>query len=387
MDVAVVHLSIPIIIKITCIMCIKKIMYPLLVLIMLGNYCMGHIRILDKQTKEPISFAHIISNGGHLVATSAIDGSISIDNFPKFQKSGSDSLIVQHISYSNLKIGYEDLLKSKDVYLEPRNYSIPEFEITRRQPDYIVLRGFFRSYQLDNNIPKYYTDGIVEYIINLKGNKKLTCRTIECRSYKNDGLIDKEAKRTNTVSIAAAGIPYIESEIVIDQLGKGYSLLPDSDGYKIKKDTIVIGKIVVDKLKDKVHIGVDLLAPRNEEVHSLFGYTSRIVNIQVSEDYRASQYQGLSKGDIACRKEYRRLFFKHKKEKEPTQIDVIHEFFVISKNYMSKAEVKSFKRLKSFGLPKTNFSTNYWDTVSKDLVPNLNINIEKLLGRELKLYK
>lgn len=369
-------------------MFIKKIKYPLLILLILsGNFCMGHIRILDKQTKEPISFAHIISNEGNLVATSTIDGCISIDNISKFCKSNSDSLIVQHISYSNLKIGYDDLLKSEDIYLESRSYSIPEFEISSRQPDYMVLRGFFRSYQLDNNIPKYYTDGIVEYFINLKGDKKLTYRIIECRSYRNEELIGKEAKRTNTVSIAAAGIPYIESETAIDQLGKEYSIISDSDGYKIKKDAVVIGEIGVDELKSKVQISVDLLAPKKEEVHSLFGYTSRIVNIQVSENYRANQYLGLSKGDITCRKEYRKLFFKHKKEKEPTQIDVIHEFFVTSKNCMGKSEVKRCKTLTSYGLPKTNYSTNYWETVSKDLVPALNENIEKLLGCELKLYR
>ena len=48
---------------------------------------------------------------------------------------------------------------------------LQDVTINGKQPKFVRLKGYFRSYQHNDSLLKYYEDGIVEYYINLKNEK------------------------------------------------------------------------------------------------------------------------------------------------------------------------------------------------------------------------
>lgn len=60
---------------------------------------------------------------------------------------------------------------------------LQDVTINGKQPKFVRLKGYFRSYQHNDSLLKYYEDGIVEYYINLK-NEKVYLRKygLSCKS-------------------------------------------------------------------------------------------------------------------------------------------------------------------------------------------------------------
>ncbi len=56
---------------------------------------------------------------------------------------------------------------------------LQDVTINGKQPKFVRLKGYFRSYQHNDSLLKYYEDGIVEYYINLKNEKVywLSCKS------------------------------------------------------------------------------------------------------------------------------------------------------------------------------------------------------------------
>lgn len=303
----------------------------------------------------------------------------------------SSVIIIQHISYDNLAISYDHLKNIKIIRLNRTQNNLPEVTVVGskyNKPEILVLKGYYRSYQLEDSIPKYYTDGIVEYYISKKRKKGLKNRVIEYRSYRNEELVKKEKQRANMVSMVVAGVPYINSLTIIDDLDKNYSIQQLSDHQIIKRDNSTVGIIRTNKPLNRVQIDIDLIAPQKEKTRSLFKYTSKITHINITENYSFQGLSKLSKDNLESRKEYRQIYFKHKKDKDFVEIDVIHEFYVLEKRYLTKEELKDIKTSSFFGLQRSHsYSHEYWKDLDKNHIPKLNKNIENLLGTKLKLYK
>lgn len=48
---------------------------------------------------------------------------------------------------------------------------LEDVNVTGKRPHFIRLKGYYRSYQTNDSVMKYFNDGIVEYYINLKNGK------------------------------------------------------------------------------------------------------------------------------------------------------------------------------------------------------------------------
>ncbi len=184
-----------------------------LILTLIGNFAIGQTHIIDKQDHSPIPFAQLFSEGGRLVGTSNINGIIDVSNLSKFVYKSTNVIYIQHISYNNLSVPYDSLKNTDTLYLNEKPVFLPEVTVTAKsaKPDILVLKGYFRSYQLEDSVPKYYVDGIVEYFISLKNKKPLKMKVLDHRSYRNEELVKKEKQRAYMVSMVSAGVPYIYS--------------------------------------------------------------------------------------------------------------------------------------------------------------------------------
>ena len=68
-----------------------------------------------------------------------------------------------------------------------------DVNVTGTRPHYVRLKGYYRSYQTNDSIMKYYNDGIVEYYINLKNGKTDLC-SYSNRNLHNSKLIAEDKK-------------------------------------------------------------------------------------------------------------------------------------------------------------------------------------------------
>ena len=71
---------------------------------------------------------------------------------------------------------------------------LQDVTISSQRPKFVRLKGYYRSYQHNDSVLKYYVDGIVEYYINLK-NEKVDIRMYSSRHLRNEELISKDKKR------------------------------------------------------------------------------------------------------------------------------------------------------------------------------------------------
>lgn len=351
----------------------------------------GQVHLIDRRTGVSIPYAQLISKGGLLVGISNIHGIVDPNDIKKFALTDSDTIDIEHISYKNLKICLDSLKNVNKLYLSENRYLLPEVKIIpkTKAPTILVLKGYFRSYQLENNIPKYFTDGIVEYFIKPNERGPLRMKVLQHRSYRNVKLVKQGKKRTVMVSMVAAGIPYIYTSTILKELSKNYSFKKVSTFYdKICKDNATVGTIFLSKPIDRIQINVDLIRPEKARTHKLFNYISRITNIDITGNYSYEPLPSLTKENLLSRKEYRRIYFKHKKDKKFTKIDVIDEFYVMNKWYITRSDFRKIKTLTNFALLKSSkYSDQYWKALTKYHIPKLSTNIKRLLGTTLTPYK
>lgn len=346
------------------------------------NFAIAQVQIIDQNDFTPIPFVHIISEEGTIIGTSDIEGMIDLTEIIGVK---TDSVSFQHISYQNKTISKEKFIHGETVELTKRDILIPEIVISNQsQPVYLVLKGFYRSYQIENGIPKYYTDGVVEYYIS---KNKLKNKVLQHRSFRNKKLEAAEKKRINMVSMVVAGVPYINAKTEIDMLDKDYIINDSSEGRIILKENTEVGSVSYDAQSNMAVVNVDLIGPAKEKENNLFNYSSKITGINIIENYKSTDLKNLEKIDLVSRKEYRKIFFRHKKDNSFTEIDGLHEFYVLDRKYLYKSDLKSIDLSSFFGLLRSSETTDaYWNDLKKYGIEKLPEYIEKLLGTTLTKY-
>ena len=323
---------------------------------------LGQAVLLDKTTNQPISYAQILNNKGAVVGTTDIDG-----NLP--QNLSDEIVTIQHIAYNPENLKSSQFKKSKSVFLAPIDYQLKEVTVTAKNTDYIYLKTYFRSYQLNDSCMKYFRDGFLDFFINVK--HKDTERFVQkIRTFQNNELLEKDKKRTNTLVDKYIYTPYLDGLTLIESLKKeGWRYNVDSIDCRLLLNEMVGGVIRLDTVQGILRVEYDALATKEKKPKTLFGYTTRLENFYQTENYiYKSEYQSYM--DLINRKNYRKLFFSHKKEPKEQMIEVFDELYVLEHKYISKDEMRQYKKVRK---SKSNEPFSEWDdsTTVTPLAPQL----------------
>ena len=100
---------------------------------------------------------------------------------------------------------------------------LEDVNVTGNRPHFIRLKGYYRSYQTNDSVMKYFNDGIVEYYINLK-NGKTDLNAYSKRNLHNSRLVSEDKKRAFMVSDKGTFRPWPEEKTLIEQYRKKYQL-------------------------------------------------------------------------------------------------------------------------------------------------------------------
>jgi len=168
----------------------------------------AQIRLTDQTDNQPVAFAHLLTDDGKLAATSDMNGVVDTTRLSKTLLTGNNHISIQQIAYETLELSSAELRNAKTLKMQRRIINLPEVAVgrTSKEVQFLVLKGYFRGYHLEDGTPKYFTDGIGEYYIS-SDSKSVKFRMLEHRTFRNEEQIVKAKKRTVTVVIGLACVP------------------------------------------------------------------------------------------------------------------------------------------------------------------------------------
>lgn len=296
-------------------------------IILTGINSKGQLILLDKETDEPIVFAHITSKNGTLLAYSDLDGkaNITLDSI-----SNDETYVFQHIVYENYSVKGKELLCVDTILMQKKMVTLPEVVVSDNRT-VTVLKAYFRCYELNDSIPKYFTDGIAQYYIDSRGKVKM--KLLEYRSFQNTELVLSENQRANMIIMNLANIPRLDEKSIIETLKKNKYQINNVELNKqdITQNELKVGTIRQDPVEQILELSFDFIIPKPYVERSLFNYISQIHENKSIEIYSGMELSTLTSKDLLRRKDYREIFFKHKKDSKFIQLQGYNELYIYMK--------------------------------------------------------
>ncbi|MCG8184436.1 hypothetical protein [Tenacibaculum piscium] len=358
-------------------------------LFFISSLLQAQIKIIDATSKKGISFVEIYTSKGDLIGLTNIDGKINKKSIQLIKQSTTRYIYFNHLTYQELKISKEKLLTIKEIKLKGNTFILNEVVLEpnkrkrKRKNKYIKIDGFYRSYQINNDILKYYTDGVATYYLPIGKNNTIKNKIIHSRSFINEKLINNEKKRVNTVSMVMAGIPRPDKELTISNLrNKKYNIANNRE-FITDLDNLKVGTIQTNQHKKLTSLKIAFIHEDKPIKKKMFNYISIRKRHNGFAYFKTLHRDSLHLNNLLYHKEIRNINFKHKKDDNFEDIKVLHEFFVTKIELIEK--VKSKKTSKWFGFyKKGNYSKQYWKEFQNHQFYNpLPTSIEKQLGKEL----
>ncbi len=340
---------------------------PLLSVLVMGTFINNmysqpeiNFYVVDEVNENPVQFAHIIDKNGNVITVSDYYGHFSIGK--NVLTSLSNVIFISHISYYEQRIRTDKLSSENDfiIRLQPGVTTLPGVVIKqsknkKKDKTYYVLSSYFRGWQIEEGILKYYYDGLVDYIIPINENKKYQYFVKQYRVFKNDSLIDLENKKAVSISIGFGGVPGVWRSFSINDITKFTKLLDcrseDTIKYILqnitdKGEIVNVGTVITDTsgTVKKFETFLDRKNYYFDEPINLLGH-----NWNEVERYNSTEY---AETNNVIHEKYEKSFykvhFKKKKEKQFKLIENHKEYFILNFRDDSDKGLNKMKRNKSY---------------------------------------
>lgn len=352
----------------------KKIIFTLVMVLMLSGttafpqYVPGNVYVVDEVDGKAVPYAQIVDEKGVTVGFTDERGAL-----PRNINEGK--VTVQHLSYLPKEVERSDLGNDTCIRLTPRKYSLAEVTVAPKDNDYIHLRTYFRSYQLNDSCLKYFKDGFADFFIKLKGKKVKRVVSL-ARVLENEKLMSVDKKRANMLVDKYITTPYLEKYTLLERLKKeGCGYQADSTLAYLWRDEARVGVVKKDTANHLCTVAYDALENKGERKGTLFGYTTRLVDNYQTEVYKDAGDVYKSYIDLICKRGYRKLFYKHKKDAKEQMVEVVDELYVLNGECVSADRMKDIVS----GLESTESATS----VSTLDVPPLSEHLMHVLRTEM----
>lgn len=339
-----------------------------MLLIAFSSY--SQIQFLNNITNEPIPNVKIFNDDGKILSVSSSTG---ISHFNNNELSENDTVNIFHSNFEIKYILYGDLLKNNRFLLAPSYYeNLEEVVITSEKPRYLKITGYYLSYQLIDNIPQSFSDGIIEYFIDTNKSKIMDYNIKESRIFKDRKYIN-ELKKTKPKAVSMLGsnlLPFtFKEEILLNEWknrDQTFSEMLDEDW---------LGNI------DNENVGstltIEYFTPDNPRTISLLGLRTVINHHIIQEEFSSNEPK------IENIKSVTKYFSSEREKKgEKINYELEQDFFVSGFEYMNKDEFK----LATDNIHQdtsTNFSSDFWTTYKNFIPPT----IQRKLYQDMELIK
>ena len=154
----------------------------------------AQIQILDAEKHIPIPYVEIYSSDGDLIGLSDNKGMVSSDYIEIIRQLEKDYISFNHISYNEIIIPNDDFDLLQTIKMTPKLFTLDEVQVIARKKarkkEYIKIDAYYRSFQINDDIVKYYEEGMVSYYLSSDATKVWHVVS-ENRSFINKNLKDK----------------------------------------------------------------------------------------------------------------------------------------------------------------------------------------------------
>ncbi len=349
----------------------------LFILLCLSQVANAQVRLLDEDTRTPIAYATVM-NKGKLVCYSDTAG------YVKLPADSDAAISIQHIAYQTYEGSAKEL--PKEILLTPIHYNLSDIEVKATHPDYIRLKGYFRSYEVNSekkdSTLKYFVDGIVEYYIPVKKGK-VKHRIIEYRSFEDRSFQDEKSIPLMAdldlgkpeIPKIVMGTPRVESDILSS---KKYQQTKDG-GIMIKG--VLAGVMKTDSLHHRL-MSINWVAPRDKISISLFGLYSVQVTKDIYTVYSKLINDSFSWSGLMSQSDYQKWEFKTRK-KHDILVETYSEFYVQEHDLVTKDALKDLDLVSGNKVPDShNYASTYWNA---SYIPHNNAYVENMLTHVMKM--
>jgi len=353
-------------------------------ILFLATSLKGQVSLLDSVTNEPIVGANVYSSDGLLLGVSDINGIMgkSILNTPS-----PDKILIQHVSYNNKEISFQTWNQSRTILLTPRTIQLDSVVVkTKNNYDYVVLKGYFRTYDLSNNKPKYFYDGIIEFYIPLKNGKKVYHKLLAYRLFANQEALNEFVQLFGKKFLDSPKIFPLKQESYMNYLPKDYELIDTGDKIAIMRNGLSMGFVQKTKAGN-TQLYFDKVPPQSKISRSLFGIKGEQYRGLILENYAGTNIKNPSLANLISRIRSTVGAVQRKKGNGFIPMETFEEFYVLDRTYLLKNDVDRLKNTfkKSIWLDeKSSYSENFWTDLDRYGIPPLPSHISKQLNGSLK---
>ena len=326
----------------------------------------AQIQILDAEKHILIPYVEIYSSDGDLIGLSDNKGIVSSDYIEIIRQLEKDYISFNHISYNEIIIPNDDFDLLQTIKMTPKLFTLDEVQVIARRKarkkEYIKIDGYYRSFQINDDIVKYYEEGMVSYYLSSDATKVWNVVS-ENRSFINKNIKDKV--RFVGLVVIWVGPPRLGNKLTIKYLEKKYDIQAAPERFKsftINLDQKKIGRIEPYQNQERSLLEITFINKDKPEEFRLFAY--HMINEYDNRFaiYNTTSLDSMNNENLSYCKRITSGAFKHKKDKKYKHVEAIDEFFVIgSEIVQSKPKRKLLKR--SGHKEYSNYENEFWKEI------------------------
>ncbi len=350
-------------------------------------HLVAQIPIKEKESDENIPFVELRDSGGRILGMSDENGVILREVIEKIAKIDVNEISFNHISYQTIKLLKQQFLNSKFITLSRNTIALDEVIVSPNNVNYsfLLVKGYYRTYNIIDTQPKSYADGIVEYLYPNNSKDDILIRRLQERSFLLSA--GKTMPILMNINIVGPRVPDMnltnENETktysFFDNENKDYFLLAKQDILKIRKIPLKNGGYAI--LQEIVY-----LSPEEKKIIKRFGNEALHEYHNESSVYKTNDSTVISLENLLYHREIRKFKMKGKNDERFQDVEDVGEFFVEKIEYLQE-KPKGFNRFTGFN-GFSNYNSKFWEDISnKKLYEPLPNAVLKSLHNDLTELK
>lgn len=349
----------------------------------------AQLYLVDSIDHFPISGANIYNPKGDLIGFSNKQGLFIVLEGSQVEQHSPLQLTVQHVSYDTKIIKLPSLHVHTTISLNPRSIKLDDVIVSVKAKEVIVLKGYYRSLETFNHQHKYFSDGIIEFYIPLKGGKP-GYKLIDYRVFMDSTVVtDYNEKMGPFFQISR--VPEINRRKLSDRL---MHLVQENDGtnrtHLIKKGDHV-GYLTKSSDGNSLQFYMDKVLPDSIIKKKLFrieAHTLQEVNV---ENYSSTAVNKITPFNLISIYQNEVGTIKRKSEYGHIPYEGLNEFYVTEHRHISLDEYKSIQKTLIKSIYKTQtksfYTHQFWEDLDQYHIPPINSGLATQLDQNLKIIK
>jgi hypothetical protein len=364
----------------------KKFYFAIVLLLHSFVYVYSQHSIKDSISLESVPFVEIYSDTGNLIGCTDVDGLLSKDLEHKILMSNTKTFSFVNSFYQNQVVTIDDFNNNTVFKMNPIVNALKEVVVSNKKEknQYLVLKTYVRSFQINNDRVHYFMDGIVEYYISLK-TKKVKLKFLSNRSFENKSIPQLKDKGFK-IYFQITGAPMLSELLDYNRLNESYGLQKSTVDVKIKSkgDNSLKGSLNLNPNGTSLTLGI--ITDEKPKVMKGLGVENILNNYTINSLFSNKELEDIGFDSLLYFKETRNYEIKAKKDKVTQKVDATHEVFVLGYRFSEKIDVKDFDNNYNL-IYSSAYQDNYWEHINNAIFQPLPIALKKYIEENLTEIK